>query len=505
MNTAIGNPDERCFDHGAWLTLSAVIVMLVLPLITTLISFNLPSDGWQESLAPNGQAVTLTTNLTGMESLLRPGDLVTGINGVYYPATHYPELPRDLQLGQTVLYSLQRDGQTMQVAVTMVRRPPLGIVLWIVDTARRNLALALVPPLCLLLTAFVFFRRPRDTAARLMFLMFAYFFAELYFNFPALSMYLPTYPMPLAYIILFYDSAWPWIFGSALIHLGLAFPVRQAPLRRFSRLLPLFLYTLPALIIAAATWFFLTTLENKWTDLYGLVLVVTYLGAVLVLIVTLIINFRTVREPILRAQLKWIALGMGFGLGGLLFLYIASGLLQLMSADRTLIAILDLIQSGLLFVFPLAFAVAILRYRLWDIDVIIRKTLVYGALTATLALVFFGSVVLLQYIIGGISGMQDSPVAIVISTLLIAALVSPLRRRIQNNIDRRFYRKKYDAARTLEAFSTLVREDVELDQLTNHLLAVVEETMQPETVGLWLASQPGKHAGRTGNAQGSKQ
>jgi hypothetical protein len=146
---------------------------------------------------------------------------------------------------------------------------------------------------------------------------------------------------------------------------------------------------------------------------------------------------------------------------------------------------------------PVFTYIAILRYRLFDIDVVVNRTLVYGSLTATLVALYFGGIVVLQSVFVLLTG-QRSTLAVVASTLLIAALFNPLRRRIQSFIDRRFYRSKYDARKTLEAFSAQLREETDLNALSEDLVGVVRETMQPAHVSLWLrpeASPKGTQAG----------
>jgi hypothetical protein len=178
-----------------------------------------------------------------------------------------------------------------------------------------------------------------------------------------------------------------------------------------------------------------------------------------------------------RQQIKWLALAAVFAAVGwvaLTFTYETE-----LEAAGVLLGLLSFLSI------PLAVGVAVLKYRLYDIDILINRTLVYGALTATLVAVYFGGVTLLQGVLRALTG-QQSTLAVVVSTLLIAALFNPLRRRIQSFIDRRFYRRKYDAAKTLEAFSAKLRDETDLDALSDDLVGVVRETMQPAHVSLWL-------------------
>ncbi len=189
-------------------------------------------------------------------------------------------------------------------------------------------------------------------------------------------------------------------------------------------------------------------------------------------------RYRRAYSAVEKQQVKWFVFGMAL-------LLVELAIVALVPPDEASLYLQDLFGLVLL-VIPISIGIAILRYRLWDIDVIIRKTLVYTVLTALLALVYFGSVVLLQRLFGTLTGVEQSPLAVVVSTLVIAALFTPLRRRIQAWIDRRFFRKKYDAEQVLARFALTARDETDLDALTSELVRVVQETMQPEHVSVWL-------------------
>ena len=199
-----------------------------------------------------------------------------------------------------------------------------------------------------------------------------------------------------------------------------------------------------------------------------------------------IMGYRYVRvfDVTQRQQAKWVVYATVISLS---LLVLGTGLPGVVPADSTsqlLFPTIILFSSAL---FYLGLGFAILRYRLWDIDVLINRTLVYVMLTISLALIYVGLVIGLGALVRLFTGqLAQSSVVIVVSTLAIAALFQPLRRRIQAIIDRRFYRRKYDAARTLEAFSATLRTETELGRLSEQLVTVVEETMQPTHVSLWL-------------------
>jgi hypothetical protein len=199
-----------------------------------------------------------------------------------------------------------------------------------------------------------------------------------------------------------------------------------------------------------------------------------------------IYRYRRVSGPLQRQQTKVVVFGVAVAGGGYLGVFLSQVVLMpfLMRNVLANLAFATAMYAVLLLL-PLSIGLAILRYRLWDVDVLINRTLVYGTLTATLGALYLGSIAGLIALLHIVSG-QHSTVAIVIATLAIAALVQPLRRRIQSDIDRRFYRRKYDAAQALAAFSARLRDEVDLDAVTADLVAVVDQTVQPAHVALWL-------------------
>ena len=293
---------------------------------------------------------------------------------------------------------------------------------------------------------------------------------------------LPTYPSLPWYFhasppVIRWDN-WDGAINPSLLYLLLAFPRPIWPLRSYPRLTIAFIYAWVPLSLQAA---FLLNLNNYSSFLeaqkaiLGISLVPLF-AAVLVMLRSLF----TVREPVALAQLKWLAAGIvGFvviGIGG----WAAGFYLGLEFGSW--VSVLG--QLGWLLM-PICLALAITRTRLFDIDIIIRRTLSYGILTTILALIYLGGVTLFQKLLAGLTG-QNSPAAVVLSTLLIVVLFTPLRRRVQAVIDRRFYRQKYNAEQALANFAAAARSETDLESLTGKLVGVAHETLQPKGITLWL-------------------
>jgi hypothetical protein len=263
----------------------------------------------------------------------------------------------------------------------------------------------------------------------------------------------------------------------------LLFPTGRLPSRRWRPLA--WISALSGVTIAVLVFFFGSP------DKVGGIVSIAAMATVSVILVTfilstisLVIRFRAARGTE-RQQLKWFALAAVFAV---LVFAMGTGLGLERLFSETLWTLINAVSNAFLYS---AVGIAILRYRLYDIDRIINRALVYGSLTVFLALVYFGGVVTTQTLFRAITGQERlSQLAVVISTLAIAALFNPLRRRIQNLIDRRFYRRKYDAAKTLDSFSTKLRDETDLDELSGDLVRVVRDTVQPEHVSLWLR-EPG--------------
>lgn len=278
-------------------------------------------------------------------------------------------------------------------------------------------------------------------------------------------------------------SAWltPWSIGPTvvlgLVLLVLLFPDGRLPASYFRGVLWMALGGTALLSLWWLTW-------SEETALGRLIIMLGQFGSVILFLSCVASMFAVLErlqsaEARERQQLKW------FGYGAALFL-IAVFFLTMVEDQMNEWLVFAVIVVGLS-AMPVAVGIAILRYRLYDIDRIINRTLVYGTLTVLLVVVYFGGVATAQATFRTLTGQEQQPqIAVVASTLVIAALFNPLRRRIQSFIDRRFYRRKYDAAKTLEAFSAKLRDETNLETLSEELVGVVNETMRPAYASLWL-------------------
>jgi hypothetical protein len=488
INDNVAGPQNgRRFDRGAWLTLVATAILLLWPITLSLLFAGYPTDGWASTTDVGffDGPFRLRYSLTGDPSALMPGDVVTAIDGRPLVVGQLPPLPEPLEAGRTISYTIDRAGQTLSADVELVH---IGLgayaAIWL-----HNPVLTLATLLTWLIAAAVFFLRPDQPAARYLLIAFT-FEAGAAFTEILANPYVFALPPWAIFLTSFHQTGYSWAYMSSLILLVLVFPVRLRPLRRFPRALPAMLYAVPFLTMFLATPRYPAASQSVpqlW--LGGLTFAIFFVLFPVVIFGALFRNLRQVREPVARAQVRWMALGFGIGLGvdALLSNFGFTLAVGSEQAGFEQLQRFDALTAVTALALPLSLAVGILRYRLFDIDVIIRKTTSYAIITGLLALVYFGSVVVLQRLLSPLTG--DSDAAVVLSTLLIAALFLPLRRRVQDIIDRRFFRRKYDAEQVLARFAATARDETDLDALTAELVRVIQETMEPESVTIWLKDQ----------------
>lgn len=473
---------ERRFNRWSWLALGLALFNLLYMLGQAILSWQLPGDGWALNCDPCGASprIYFMVNLNPGPTPLRAGDELLTVEGLTsreiaarqykFFQVHAP----DWTEGTVLHYTVRREGQEVALEVPQHLFSP-----WQPTAAQWRAApgpttVAFVSSsLFFIVGLVVFFLRPRNPAAHALLVLGVTFLFQIISSFRWVTT--AFYPVPPASIPV---DGWTFAINPSIMYMALAFPAPKLPVRRFPRLTVAVLYLSAPIALNAAYWL---NLDNP--EAYFKTATAVYIGQIaLVFLVTLsslIHSALTLRDPVGRTQLKWVALGlMSFIVPG-----IGAWLLGYLGFYSDWLYLLGVIGW---FVFPICMAVAITRYRLFDIDIIIRRTLVYALLTASLALVYLGSVVVLQSLFRGLTGTGESELVIVLSTLAIAALFIPLRNRIQTTIDHRFYRRKYDAQQVLASFAVTARDETDLNKLTGHLVEVVDETMQPSSLSLWI-------------------
>lgn len=466
------------FSRGAWWVVVLVLGLLLLNAAQVAYRFVLPTDGWFVLTTNVDNADwKLVENLVGAPSGLQRDDILETVETISVrgiATTDWRQPPAAWRAGNTVTYTVLRDGQPVAVQVPVVHWTLEALI-----SAQRVMDSPLVTMSNLLLLAvavFTFVRRPDVIAARALLVFSVAIFS------PSLSTLLPDGVSvlfdPLAFSLagLFSYSIYAVLVGPSLLAFSLYFPRPKPYLARYP-----VLRRLPVGLGLFALAFYLNLVVH-FLPLPVSVLWFLALATMGVAVFNIAHTALTVHDAVERAQLRWA--GIGFAVGILFFVMNFPVSFHWVSEPVAfwLALLANLAAPGI----GLGIAIAILRYRLFDIDIIIRRTLTYALVTALLAVVFFGSVVLLQLLFADIIGTNQNELITVISTLAIAALFVPLRNRIQSEIDKRFNRKKYDVQQVLNDFANTVRDETDLENLTTRLMQVVDDTMQPTSVSVWL-------------------
>lgn len=460
-NTAPPPDSEEHFDLASWLILLFAIFIVALSAAQVLYRLSLPSDGWSaqpDFFGPEQQFI-FDQNLASAPSPLYNGDILLAVEGqpvgqaLQRALTLAPRLPPNWKIGGRVAYTVERDGRVPTLPVMLDRAPA-----WVLTAIFPGILFtdpSVIPSL--LIGIFLFLKRPRNRAARLLLVLGACFFASDALSHPPGGLQLGV--TDLFYVAaywpaLFYDKLiWNFIIAPIYVHLFLVFPVRTLPVRRAPGATFTALYlSAPALLLLAylsrggdplAFW-------STWSSISQLQYFVTLVAVVLLMGHALIRR----QEPEHKSQIRWVAAGTIITSIGA----IIGGMLAMLGLEQQYPLIGLLLYRLPFLAFPLGVAVAVLRYRMFDVDVIINRTLVYIPLTGILAGLYAACITLTQRLFVSFTGEQ-SDIAAVLTTLVVVAAFTPIKDRLQTLVDKRF-KEEDESAKRLRAFEKEIQSRV---------------------------------------------